>query len=216
MEQAGRGRRCALLLAVAVLLAACQPVDEVEPGAAESAAGERTDSSGADLDLTTVEAAAEAVATEWDRGARVVELSVRLDADGSSRQARVSYVAPEADRMLVVTVDGSGSSSQELTLETLGFAPLPREAVASIPALPAAVVEPPAAVRAVEEREALEACVDEGPPQEVLYATGAPGAWDGGGWAPAPVWSLAVLAPGGGVRVNVDGTVPDEPCLSVP
>lgn len=198
------------LAAGAIALAACQPVDD-DVGL-ESSSPTPGDADVAITDLDGLLEATEASAGEWDADARLVELSVGMD-DGSLTEGRATYVGPDADRLLVVEVTGSGIDEQQPTAETLGFEPVPRDALDEVPEPPGDLVEPGELPE--EAADALDHCgVDD--PHEVLYATGAPAAWDGTAWADAPSWRVTVLdEEGEGVVLGHDGTPRPEPCIEV-
>ena len=197
-------------LATALLLVACEPVEEaVTNDEAPEAAGDavvRDDLEGI-LDTTDVPA------QEWDEDARVVDLSVRL-VDDTPRAARVTYLAPDADRLLVIDVGEDGLEEEQPTFETLGFEPVPASAVGDVAPVPEGLVEPTEV--ADDAAEAIEECGLDGI-REVLYATGAPAAWDGSQWTSAPEWTVTVLdEDGAGVVLDAAGEPTAEPCITVP
>ena len=194
----------------AVALAACQPVDDDVGFDEQSPAPADADGSSSDLDrlLERTQAAAD----EWDADARLVELSLTLDEDGPS-SGRATYVGPDAARLLVVDVSGDSVEEQQPTAETLGFEPVPGDALQEVPEPPDDLVEPGQWPESVDD--ALDECeVDE--PREVLYATGAPAAWDGSAWADEPRWRVTVLDDEGqGAVLDHDGAPRAEPCIDV-
>jgi hypothetical protein len=198
---------------VAAVLVACQPVDDLENAAGgEGPAGE--DRPAEFADLGALEDTVEPNAREWDGGSRLVEVSAGLDEEGRWRKSRVTYVAPDADRMFVVALGDDGTTVQQPTLETLGFVSPTDEALREVPSLPDGAVPPERAAEVADD--VLDECGIDGDPREVLYATGAPAAWDGSAWTADPAWSVSVLAGTGGVWLEIDGSVADEACFAVP
>lgn len=187
-------------------LVACEPADDLAtPSAVDDVA--------ADVpvpDVAEVERRARQPARDWHRRSRLVEVTVVLGTDGRWVESRATYLAPDADRMLVVTVAPGGLTSQQPTLATLGFTPPTREGLEQVPAAPSEVVEPLAAAEAAVSS----GCVEQ--VGEVLYATGAPAGWNGGGWTSPPGWRVSAVGEGGGVRLTTDGSIPDEACFDVP
>lgn len=184
-------RRAAL--AVCLLLAACQPVEEAVPraprtasAAAAAAAAEGATSSptprlgapdeGVPPTLPEALARTDRVAREWQAGPRLTQLRV-VTGGAVLALVEATYVAPEADRFLVVTLTPDGDEQQRTTLDALGLVPVTEEALDEVPDLPAVVLDPFALLAACGSDAA-----------ELLVLSGAPEAWDGETWEPAPRW----------------------------
>ncbi len=213
--QAGRRGAGGWLLGVFLMavLVACQPVEDVEPSP-EGQAVEAEDAESGPLDIGAVEESLDDTATEWDSDATLVEMAVRPGPDRHWTELRSTHLAPDADRMLILRHDGTALSEEEATLDTLGFHVLDDAALAVVPALPDDVVDPASAATAAAE--APDGCGMADEPHEILYTTGAPGAWDGSGWAQEPRWTVTVLGEGGGVLLDIDGALRSEPCIDLP
>lgn len=210
-EPSGTGRL--VLLAVVLLVVACQPVDELSTGPAAGGEAAEPDAWGSE-DLGDLTTATGDIAREWDADARLVKVSVRLDDELAWEEASTTYVAPDADRLLVITASEEGTEDERPTLETLGFEALPPEAVDELARLPADVVPPDSA--AERAADALDDCDYPDDPHQVLYANGAPGSWDGTSWVSEPEWTVAVTSEGGGVRLDLGGSVVEDPCFELP
>lgn len=205
-----RGVRVALLAAALAVgmspLAACEPVEEdLVQGTPESPQSGQ----GPPEDLAGMIALTDAAADEWVEGATVVEVVVPQDAE---TVVRVTYVAPDTDRMLVVEATDDGLVEQQPTFETLGFSELTATALDAVPD-PEGVLDPDELPGAAEET--LEACGVE-KVDELLYTTGAPAAWDGAQWTSEPAWEITVLgASGDGAVLDGDGEPREDPCIVV-
>jgi hypothetical protein len=195
--------------AAALVAAGCQPVDAppsrdaatddavaseapADPGApAEPGAPA---ANGVPQSLKDLRARLETVAPEWQAEAVVAEIHVSL-ADATWTQAVVTYVAPDAERLLLVDLDAAGMSQQRPTFSTLGLHPVSAAGVAEIPPFPEEAQDPQelAAVAA----PMLEACGVDPIVSSVLYASGAPVAWDGERWREQPTWTAAVATQDG-------------------
>jgi hypothetical protein len=203
LTPAVRAAACAVVSAA--LLLACQPVDPdlAGPGAESPTAAAGPDVAGgaqvAD-DLTALLAEHAGTAAQWQAGATPVEIVTQLE-DGRWRSAAITYLAPEADRFLLVRTGPDGTSQERPTLEALGIAAIPELALAQVPPLPE-LAQPPVALVARAE-PALASCEIDGDVAVVLYATGAPAAWDGDRWTEEPRWT-ATLSGGEAGAVVVD------------
>lgn len=197
-----------LLLGLLGWLAACEPVDELPPPG-EAPASQATPR--APLTLTTIFEVSDAAAEEWSERARIIELAV--DPAGDT-PARVVYLASELDRLLTVEVAaGEVLGQQQTTLETLGFADLPDDAITDIPAVDN--LPDPQEVVVIADAE-LRAC-GLAEVREVVYATGAPAAWDGERWTAIPVWAITLFdGEGRAVRLAADGSAAADPCVELP
>lgn len=207
------GRGLLVLLAFAAAVVGCQPVDELSRGAEPDGEPSETLAWGTD-DLGDLRVAGREAAREWDGDARLVKVSVRLDDDLAWVEATTTYVAPDADRLLVVTASEEGITEEEPTLETLGLEAPPAEALAALPELPGDVVPP--ATAAERATDPLDDCGVGDDPRQVLYSNGVPGSWDGSSWVSEPAWAVSVTSDGGGVRLGLDGSVAEDPCYELP
>jgi hypothetical protein len=197
--------RVVTVLCAAIVLAACQPVDSPPPAIRDPVAtGSPVERLGRPVlgladDLATLRAQTDPLAAQWQHGARLAELAVELDGP-SWQAATVTYVAPDADRILVLRATADGIVQQRVTLDTLELQPVPAAGVTAIPTLPPGTLEPAALVEAAGP--ALGDCGVAGRPDRVLYATGAPVAWDGARWSERPRWRATVMAGDGGAVVD--------------
>lgn len=132
------------------------------------------------------------VAEEWQDQPVLSEIQVELDATGAWTSARLFYVAADAERMLQLDAAGAGFSQQQPSLGTLNIQPVPAEALDDVPPFPDDALAPGELVNAERTAE----CGVTGP-VSVLYASGAPYAWDGTQWSRAPQWRATVTAPNG-------------------
>src|SRR5690606_2225019 len=137
----------------------------------------------------------------------VAELS-----DGTWTSASTMYLAPDADRFLVVTA-GEGPGQQRPTLATLGIEAVSAHAVAEIPPFPELAQGPLALAEAAQDP--LEACGADGKVTSVVYGTGAPASWDGERWTEPPRWTATVSSSGGAVVLDPVTAEPQpESCIS--
>lgn len=199
--------------AAALVLAACQPVDEVADAPAATPAAVASDLLGnPDEDFPATLAELRAYGREraltWQDDPLLSTVTVYLDGAAWQR-VRLTYVAADADRILTVTGDPEGARAERQTLAGLELVPVSAEGVSQLPELPAATLEPAALVEAAAP--ALEQCGAAGEVAAVLYANGAPEAWDGEAWTAAPVWRATVLTPQGGVVVRPEDAVAFAP-----
>lgn len=194
----------AVAVAAVALLVGCQPAqDPLGDGPAGQPGGEPSDRMPTSLDELASRASEEAA--RWQENPRLVEMRVELDGEDqpSWTRARATLVAPEGRRLLVVEWGAQGRDEHRPRLAGLGLSPVPEEALAAVPAAPDDVAEPGELAGAAEE--ALADCGFDGPATAVLYASGAPDAWDpeGGGWTEPPAWSATVTnEDGAGVTLD--------------
>jgi hypothetical protein len=184
--------RVAVALCAVVVLPACQPAGG--PGAQstpeQGSAGEPAigaPQAGPPGSLSDLVTRADLVAEEWQDEPVLVEVEVSVDADGRWTSARAVYLAADADRFLALDSSGDGFSQQRPTLETLQLQPVSSDGLAAVPPFPADAAEP---TDLAQSGAAGECGV--GPPATVLYATGAPVAWDGAVWTSPPDWRATV------------------------
>lgn len=194
----------AVAVAAVALLAACQPAqDPLRDGAAEQTDGEPSDRMPTSLQELASRGSEEA--GRWQEDPRLVEMRVELDGEDepSWTTAQATFVAPDGHRLFVVEWGPQGRDEHRPRLAGLGLSPVPEEALAAVPALPDDIAEPSELAGAAQQ--ALADCDFAGPATAVLYASGAPDAWDpaGGGWTQPPAWSATVTnADGAGVTLD--------------
>lgn len=193
-------RATAVMVALAAVLgaAACQPVDAPpsrdastdDVGASEPTEPGAPAANSVPQSLEDLRARLETVAQEWQTQAVIAEIHVSL-ADSAWSEVLVTYVAPDADRLLLVGLDAEGSSQQRPTFSTLGMQPVSAAGVAEIAPFPDGAREP----QELAELAAplLEECGVDPFASSVLYATGAPVAWDGEHWTEEPTWTATVV-----------------------
>lgn len=189
-------RAVACALGITVALAACQPVDDLGDPVEESPAPEEADRRGAPptglpATLAAALAQADVEAARWQEGARIAETAVELDGDRLT-EVRVTYVAPDADRLLTVTLTEEGLREERPTLGAFDLEPIPGDALAQLPPWPEGLQEPTALVQGSDQ--AFDVCDVEGAADAVLYASGAPLAWDpdAGDWGVPLGWTATV------------------------
>lgn len=214
-----RYRRCGLLglLAAAAVVVACQPVDRLPPPpAADGGVGDDVlGNPDEDLPraLPALLARGSHEAEVWQDEPVLVDATVWLDPAGAWERARLTYLAPLGDRLFVLRLDEDGAEHARPSLAGLQLPSVPEEALAEVPELPADALPPeelgPAAA------DALAACEVSGPVRAVLYATGAPGAWDGERWTAVPVWRATAVAESGGAVVDPRTGVAYAPLVCV-
>lgn len=190
-------RRLACLLS-AGLLVACQPVDVAvrEPDAVsdrpKAPAPPDRGAPGTKLPVSPqgLVTLADSTAQAWLAEAVAVEVLARVDGDRVV-EAEVTYVAGEAERMLLVGLaDGGGVATSQPTLDGLDLIPVTTSGLEAVPPMPEGA--PPVPALAAAAGAALADCEATAPVTEVRYATGAPYAWDGAGWTTEPTWTAAV------------------------
>jgi hypothetical protein len=177
----------------AAVLLACQPAGG--PGAVttpEAGVGGREPALGAPVSglprtLTELVSRTHLLAEEWQDEPVLAEVEVDVDADGRWSAARATYLAPDADRFLSLETSGAGFSQQRPTLSTLQLQPVTAEGLAAVPPLPDDAAEP----HDLAQSDAAAEC-GVGTPTTVLYATGAPVAWDGTTWTRTPEWRATI------------------------
>jgi hypothetical protein len=213
----------AVLLVALLLLGACQPVDselgtgvvedDVPTGEAGPARGAPTAGSALPDDLGALLAEHAGSAAQWQGGATPVEVVATLDGDRWVA-ASITYLAPDADRFLLISTGPEGTNQQRPTLATLSLEPVPDVALADVPPLPE-LAQPPV-VLVEDAAAALEGCDAGDDVAVVVYATGAPASWDGERWTEEPAWT-AVLSTEDGQGAVVDpvtGELTGRGCLA--
>ncbi|MPZ73536.1 MAG: hypothetical protein GEU74_09945 [Nitriliruptorales bacterium] len=187
-----------LLLCAAVLAVACQPAGgpSVGPTALPRTGSERARLGAPDARLPTkleeLRDRTLLLAEEWQDEPVLSEVEVDVDEQHRWTQARAVYLAADADSFLSLVTAGSGFNPQRTTLSTLQVEPVNAEGLAQLPAFPDDALEP----KALLESEDTRAC-GVAAPATVLYATGAPVAWDGMQWTAPPKWRATVTGDDG-------------------
>lgn len=199
--------RAAAAVAAAVLVA-CQPADDPELGQGsetdptEGPADDRADEEAPEtLDELLDRASDEAA--RWHEQPLLAELRVEFGEDQQWAEAYATYVAPQAEQLLVVEWAGEGRAERRPRLAGLGLSALPKEALAGIPPLPEDARAP--GKLAGTAAELLAECGVDDVPTAVLYASGAPDAWDpeAGQWSQPPEWTVTVTnEEGSGVTLH--------------
>jgi hypothetical protein len=214
-------RRVLVAVGAVLLLVACQPVDRgavprEEPESAGTAAplGRGAPAAGGlPGDVEALLSELSTTALQWQGGARPVELHVELAEQSTWAAARVLYLAPDADRFLLMIVTPDGTTQERPTLETLALAPVTGPALEQVPPLPEAIRQPHELAEAAAEP--LDACGFDEQATGVLYASGAPASWDGERWTEPPGWTATVTnADGSGVVLDpVTGAPEPDSCV---
>lgn len=202
-----RARLClCLLLALAV---ACQPAGGPLGGEPTPPAGAASDPIGAPeaglpSDLPTLLDRGERLAQEWQDEPVLAEVEVDLDERGRWAGVRLVYLAADADRFLQLTGEGGGFTQERPSLATLQIQPVPAEGLEQLPLFPDDALAP----QELAAGQPATRCGVDGA-ATVLYATGAPVAWDGTTWSAPPQWRGIVTggpdseAQDAGARVDV-------------
>ena len=198
------------VLVLSLLLTACQVTDpegqvEVTAGAiADDAPEPALGSPDEDWPRTTQAMRAFALpeAQTWQDDPVLADFTVFL-AEGEWESVRLTYVAADAERMLVYESTPEQLSLERPLLEGLQLLPVPGAAIAAIEVLPEGALEPVELAEA--SATALADCDAAGEEvRAVLYATGAPAAWDGTQWTRTPTWRATVVTDSTGVLVEVE------------
>lgn len=156
--------------------------------------------------LPALQAFAAPEALAWQDEPVLADVTVWLDEGARWQRVRLTYVAPDAERMMTIRSQPDELRVERPRLAGLQLPELPRQAVEQMVPLPADVQEPAALGEAAGQ--ALADCGAAGEPvRAVLYATGAPAAWDGSAWSRIPSWRATVVTSSAGVIVDpVTGT----------
>lgn len=194
---------------VVVAMSGCQLVDD----AAELSASEQDDAQDAlppalgspdtrwPSTLPGLRAFAEPEALTWQDEPVLADLTVWLQPDLSWERARLTYVAADADRMLTYRTQPDQLRLERPRLAGLQLPELPAAAVEEMIPLPEDALEP-AALAAAAATALADCGSTDAPVEAVLYATGAPAAWDGTTWTRTPSWRATVVTPVTGVVVD--------------
>lgn len=191
-----------------MLLAGCQLSEETGPTTVDGG-GEGAGSADAALGspdrewprtLGALQAVAEPEALTWQEEPVLADLTVWLES-GEWDRVRLTYVAAASERMMTYRSDPEQLRVERPLLSGLQLPVLPREATEQLTPLPEGVLEPAALGEAAAA--SLAECGAAGEAVEaVLYATGAPAAWDGTTWRPIPTWRATVVSASAGVIVD--------------
>lgn len=210
--------RAAGVVAVTLLLAACQPsggpaADGTPPESVATTVDRRgAPSTGVPQNLTDLVARGDETAVTWQDEPTLAEIAVTLDTDGRWESARLLYLAAEADRYLSLQLSPDGLAEQRPLLEsTLQLQPVPAAGLEQVPPLPDGTLDPLPLAEAAAD--ALAACGVEGAVVDVLYASGAPFSWDAGTqtWRAVPEWTATLTDDAGfGVAVDPVSGAPDD------
>ena len=186
-------RACLGLLLLLAYATACQPFGG-PPGSAgtPTAFDDASEAIGAPeaglpSDLPALLERGQQTAREWQEEPVLVELEVDVDEAGRWSGVRMVYLAADADRFLQLTDEGGHFSEERPSLASLSIQPVPEEGLRQVPAFPDDAVPP-------EELASAQGAIDCGVAggATVLYATGAPVAWDGTTWSTQPEWRVLV------------------------
>lgn len=188
--------RAVIVLCTVVVLVACQPTGGPSAVPTPTGGDSAEDPLGAPAagmprSLDDLLGRGELLAEEWQDDPVLAEVEVVLD-DGAWAGARLVYLAGDADRFLTLSTSSGGFTVQRPTLATLQAQPVTADGVAQIPEFP----DDAAAPQELADAAATGDCAMGGA-STVLYATGAPVAWDGTTWRAVPVWTATVAADDG-------------------
>jgi hypothetical protein len=186
-------RRCTAVLCCTVVLAACQPVDRPPTGGAEGRTTAPAPLGVPDQQFPqTLDALldrAGRAAEQWQDGAVMAEIAVELE-QGRWRSAEVMYLAPGSDRFLRFTASSEGVEQSRPTLATLSLQTIDEPGIEQIPPVPKGFLDPDALLSTAQS--ALTDCGIDPRSSWILYATGAPFAWDGSRWTQKLAWTVIV------------------------
>lgn len=205
-----------------VLVSGCQPVEDVDSldaadsgrTGAEGASPRGAPAGGLPESLSEAVARANEAAAQWQRDVRLAEIVMHVDEEGQLTEGRLTYLAPHADRLLEVEFLPEGMRQDRPTLAALDLSPIPGEAIGALPPLPEGAQGPADLVAAAPD--AFAECGVEGTPSTVIYATGAPLAWDPatGVWTLPLDWSATVTTETGAGAVLDPVTATSTECLA--
>lgn len=196
------------LVALVLLLSGCQLVDDAEDLQADrpsdGAAADVLGNPDEDFPSTIAElrAGLRPEALTWQDAPVLADVAVWLGSDEVTwERVRMTYVAADSDRMLTYRADPENLRLERPRLAGLQLLELPPAAVEEIQPLPDGTLEP--AALAVAAADALRQCdASDLMVRAVLYATGAPAAWDGQEWSSLPAWRATVVTSSDGVSVD--------------
>ncbi|MEE8602628.1 hypothetical protein [Euzebya tangerina] len=150
--------------------------------------------------IPALRAAALPEAQIWQDEPVLADLVVFMT-DGRWDSVRLTYVAPDAERMLVYRSAPDDLRLERPLLEGLQLPSIPALGVELIDPFPEDALEP--IDLAAAAAPALADCDAEGEEvRAVLYATGAPATWDGSTWTRLPSWRATVVTESVGVVVD--------------
>lgn len=212
--------RMLMPLMLVVGLVACQPLDPAatqspddDPGATGPRLG--APATGVPDDLAALLERGAQAAGEWQADARVSEAALALTPDGRAASAQLTYLAPDADRMLVQEFSDAGATQTRVTLATLSLQSIAADALAALPPFPSDAQPVEALVAAAQP--ALAQCGGAAPTRAV-FRTGAPYAWDGERWTQELRWTVDVISTHGeGAAITLDPVTaaPTAPCTTL-
>ena len=208
-------RHLPVIALFALLLVACQPVDdpdldEDDPGGESPAEPVGAPAHTLPDSLDSLLAELRTTAAQWQADPVVAEVVVELE-EGQWTSATVTYLAADADRFLLLRSGQEGTTEERPTLEGFELAPVDAAGVTAIPG-PGELLDPDELGEAAAE--VLEAC-GVGEPTSVVYASGAPAAWDGERWTEAPRWRATVAGEAAALIDATSGTpAASDPCLA--
>ncbi|WP_108664311.1 hypothetical protein [Euzebya rosea] len=218
----GPAAKALLVAGLVAGLAGCQLVDrqenlqptDTDPSAAEAEELLGNPDEDFPSTLAGLRAFAGPEALTWQDEPVLVDMTVWLTPSGMWERLRATYVAADADRMMTVRADPDRLRVERPRLEGLGLLELPDAAVAELPPVPEGLLEP--ADLGAAAADALASCDAGGQPVvAVVYATGAPAAWDGSTWTTPPAWRSTVITETAGVAVDPTSGTPLAPLTCV-
>lgn len=199
--------RLLLVLLVLGLCAACQVVDQTgqQERTADTSPAPAPALGSPDeewpMTLAGMRAFAAPEALEWQDLAILADVTVWLTPEQRWDRVRLTYVAEDADRLFTYRSSPQDLRIERPLLQGLQLPSLPAPAISAIEPFPAETLEPVALAQAAAP--ALAECGGNGDDAgAVLYATGAPAAWDGAQWTRLPNWRATVVTPTVGVVVD--------------
>lgn len=207
-------RAVVVLCCVLTLAVGCQPAGGPGAGGSEVPSGARTDRplgaprAGVPSTLDGLIELGDRRALEWQEEPVLAEVEVDVTDSGEWADARLTYLAADADRMLHLVAAGGGFTEQQPSLASLQIQPVPQAGLDELPEFPDDAATP----EELATSEAAQSCGVTGD-VTVLYVTGAPIAWDGSQWSTPPEWRVTVAAADGtGAQLTTAGEAAGE-CL---
>ncbi|WP_370323873.1 hypothetical protein [Euzebya sp.] len=207
-------RAVAAAVALALGLAGCQLTDPsatVDPDGAAVTEAADVEVLGRPEDdwprtIAELRTIARPEAQSWQDDPVLADLTVWLAGEGAAdavawARVRLTYVAADAERMLTYRATPDDLRVERPLLSGLELMPLPAAAVEAMEPFPDDALEP-RDLAAASARALADCGADAAEVGAVLYATGAPAAWDGTEWTRTPTWRATVVAPDAGVVVD--------------